>query len=166
MSRLDPSARFAILVALILGIAGPLVGQAQRPLHVLTPEFTALSSLMGLAACAWIGGRIHRDLPEGPDRATEALWRGLAFAALLGAITWATHMAVNQLWHDCKPGAATLYFWLTWPPTAALGCVLGVLGAERGWKTWHLLIGLVALALGSGLHDGLQYLNGVRIIDP
>ena len=146
---------------LALGILAALIGQSVQPFHLLTHEFTQLFSLVTLGLGVAIGMRMERSL-----RPVDALAATLGAVGLFGVGAFSTQLLLNHWVHDCVVSHAIPFFWVTWTPLGVLGAVLGVSLAERGWSGRRVALMVVVLGLMSGLHDGLQFLNGVRIVDP
>ena len=153
----DTAARRRIATAAVLGATLALVGRAAPPLHLPTHEL-----IQGIAAGMFLVGPFLVARIEG-DRPT-ALVRGVGTAVAFVVGLSVVHGAANLGAAGCRVEDAVAFTWITLLPVALLASVIGVL--TRGWSPWKrglLLFGLAAL---SGGHYGLQYLNGVRIVDP
>ncbi|HHO50757.1 MAG TPA: hypothetical protein ENK18_07740 [Deltaproteobacteria bacterium] len=149
-------------IAVGTGLAG--VGQLIPPLHLLTHEFTqgfTAASLFLAAGLAWWTGR---TLPQGRWR--EAAWIALWAVGAMGAAAFGTQLLANALSYRCRTEHAIGFFWVTWVPTALLGAGIGAAAARWGLSAWRTLLLLLLLCAASAAHDGLQYLAGVRIVDP
>ena len=139
------------------------MGQGVAPLHLLTHEFTQILAAVTLPIAAVGTWWIHRRLPEGPDRSRHTLQLATAAAAGLGIAAFGAQLG-SSTGYGCRTADASAFFWVTWPPVAALGIAVGL--AARNRRRSRLALWLVGLVLASAAHDGLQYLNGVRIVDP
>lgn len=149
-------------VAVGAGLAG--VGQLVPPLHLLTHEFTqafTAASLFVAVALAWWTGRA---LPQ--ERWHEAAWIALWAVGAMGAAASGVQLLANALSYRCQTEHAIGFFWVTWIPTAILGAGIGAAAAQRGLSGRRTLSLLLLLCAASAAHDGLQYLAGVRIVDP
>lgn len=150
---------------MLIGSAVALAAQSITTLHILTHEFIQSFGLLSLFALCGLSGWAYRRLPESPGRADQALWESLAASLWMTFAAFVVMTAANAFVHDCDAADASQIYWVTVLPMAVLGSVLGVVTARRGWGVGRQILMLMALAGASGLHDGFQYLNGVRIVD-
>jgi tetratricopeptide (TPR) repeat protein len=149
--------------AALAGAVAALTGQLVSPFHVPTHEFTQLFAVLAFVAVVlggWYAARRRRN------RAGDVLSSVLASVVTTGAGACATQLAVNALVHGCRTELAIAFFWLTWLPLGVFAAVLGVAGGERGWSFKRVSLVLLSLGLASAVHDVLQGLAGVRVIDP
>ncbi len=149
------------VLALALGVLAALLGQLAQPFHLLTHEFTQTLTAITLVVGIAFGARLERNASAG-----DALVGALGAVLLFGLGAFATQILANQWVHDCVLSDAIPHFWVTWTPVAVLSSVLGVALSERGWTAKWLALAVFVMVLASGAHDGLQFLNGVRVVDP
>jgi len=153
--------RSIAVLALAIGVVAALLGQLVQPFHLLTHEFTQALTGATLVIALAIGARLEKTAT-----ATDALVASLGATAFLGVGAFGTQMLLNAWVHDCVVSDAVPYFWVTWTPVAVLGSVIGVVLSERGWTFKWLFFAVTMIVLCAASHDGLQFLNGVRIVDP
>lgn len=160
-----------VLLGLLLGVSVPLLGQLAPPFHVPTHE---LSTAFALAAAAfayaygaWSGRALHASEPAAAplSNARLALSRVVVALVVAGPAAWGALVLADSMRCGCKLVAGAGFFWLTWPPLALVGAVVGSTLGAAGWRRRNLLL-VVLVALGVTLvHDGLQSLLGFRVVD-
>ncbi len=153
--------RRGIAIAAVLGAVFAAACQARAPLHLLTHEFTTAFTIAGWVVLPLVLGHTARRSTLQP---VQALWLGLAWAAAAGLGAFAVQLGANAAAHGCRTQDASMFFWVTWGPVGVLASVLGA--ATSSWGAIRQALWVLGLSAASGAHDGLQYLNGVRIVDP
>lgn len=145
-----------LFYALLGGIAAALLGQLTAPYHLLTHEFTQVFTL-ACGAGVFVLPRLLHGAPE------QRLLLTMAIAGVLGASTFTTQQLINLTWYDCRPAGTGMFFWLTWPPTALMASVLGVLSTD--WSARKTRCFMLLLIVLDGLNLGLQSMVGARMVD-
>ena len=148
---------------LAFGVATTTVFQAIPSLHIPTHEYIQFSGLVYWWGCLMLGRLVGRD--TGGDAGGLGRVLGAGAGMMVGGFGWVS--VLNATTHACRmPPDVSVLYWVTVVPLVLLGSVMGAIAGRRGWSIWRT-IGLgVACMVASGIHDGLQYLNGVRIVDP
>ncbi len=153
-----------------VGVGLPLACQALPPFHVLTHEFTQLFTVVAAVVVFFLAAWCVRWVPV--QRGTEVTTRlslGLAVTAwcalAMAASTYAVMVVASLVAHGCHLVEGSVFFWITWPPAAALTGVIGALLGERQWR-WHWLTAAIGAVVGlSLLHDAAQAMWGPQIVD-
>ena len=156
--------RAALAIAVGAGVAG--AGQLVAPLHLLNHEWIQLLTAATFVGALFGASRSRRRVSQDNRSDLDVLTVALATTSLLGAAAFAIQLTLTAWGHGCRTEDAIAFFWITWAPTAVLGCVLGVRTAAVGWTWRRQLALLIAIIAGSMAHDGAQLLAGVRVVDP
>ncbi len=146
--------------AVLAGAALAGLGQLRPPLHLLTHEFTQGFTLIGALA----GFLLARRVARGAGRPEAALAASLPATLAFGLGAWLVHRLVDGPVHGCRFARASLVFWLTWGPAAALAAAAGTRAA--GWSRRRVALALLGFLAASLVHDLGQAALGLRITDP
>lgn len=157
-------------MATVCGLAVPLTAQLAPPFHVLTHEFsqlfTGVAAVVAFYLSAWIASRFPQGTGlSSTTRLSLALSVSATAMATMAAVAFTTMVVANALGPHCRMEAATVFFWITWPPAVALAAVMGIALGDRGWRWPYqtaVLGGVIALAL---LQDTAQAMWGANVMD-
>lgn len=147
------------LGAFAAGVLVGGVGQVAPPFHLLGHETAQIVSVVATLLAMPLGARLRDRLAPGLALVVGSTGV-LGFGLGLQAVTALANAAV----HACDTTGTGAFFWSTWIPLGVFGLAFGMATHRRSVRA---RIGLVvALAVGALVHDGIQALFGVRVVDP